>query len=214
MNLIADSKLIKIPVKDNGEQLVDLRTVCRDIKFDICEPYIDDRFFLSRKTAAEKIAQAQSSLISGFKLVIFSAYRPMDIQKKHYEDMLEKLRNENPEWTDQKIKLETNKRIAPPDIIPPHTTGGAIDLSIVDKNDEYLDMGTIYKEFSSKTQTDSDQITNREKQNREMLSNIMKTTGFVNYPTEWWHWSYGDRYWAASLKKRLSIYNSVDLPKK
>jgi len=18
----------------------------------------------------------------------------------------------------------------------------------------------------------------------------------VNYPTEWWHWSYGDRYWA------------------
>ncbi len=20
--------------------------------------------------------------------------------------------------------------------------------------------------------------------------------GLVNYPTEWWHWSYGDRYWA------------------
>jgi D-alanyl-D-alanine dipeptidase len=18
----------------------------------------------------------------------------------------------------------------------------------------------------------------------------------VNYPTEWWHWSFGDRYWA------------------
>jgi D-alanyl-D-alanine dipeptidase len=20
--------------------------------------------------------------------------------------------------------------------------------------------------------------------------------GLVNYPTEWWHWSFGDRYWA------------------
>jgi D-alanyl-D-alanine dipeptidase len=20
--------------------------------------------------------------------------------------------------------------------------------------------------------------------------------GFVNYPPEWWHWSYGDKYWA------------------
>ena len=24
----------------------------------------------------------------------------------------------------------------------------------------------------------------------------MTATGFVNYPSEWWHWSYGDRYWA------------------
>jgi D-alanyl-D-alanine dipeptidase len=23
----------------------------------------------------------------------------------------------------------------------------------------------------------------------------MEGAGFVNYPTEWWHWSYGDRYW-------------------
>jgi len=24
----------------------------------------------------------------------------------------------------------------------------------------------------------------------------MAAAGFVNYPSEWWHWSYGDRYWA------------------
>jgi len=23
----------------------------------------------------------------------------------------------------------------------------------------------------------------------------MEGAGFVNYPTEWWHWSYGDRDW-------------------
>ena len=30
MNLIPDSELIKIPVKDNGEKLVDLRKYCPD----------------------------------------------------------------------------------------------------------------------------------------------------------------------------------------
>ena len=24
----------------------------------------------------------------------------------------------------------------------------------------------------------------------------MRRAGLVNYPTEWWHWSYGDHYWA------------------
>jgi D-alanyl-D-alanine dipeptidase len=25
---------------------------------------------------------------------------------------------------------------------------------------------------------------------------VLTAVGMVNYPTEWWHWSYGDRYWA------------------
>ena len=25
---------------------------------------------------------------------------------------------------------------------------------------------------------------------------VLSAAGLVNYPTEWWHWSYGDRYWA------------------
>jgi D-alanyl-D-alanine dipeptidase len=25
---------------------------------------------------------------------------------------------------------------------------------------------------------------------------VLSAQGLVNYPTEWWHWSYGDRYWA------------------
>jgi D-alanyl-D-alanine dipeptidase len=26
----------------------------------------------------------------------------------------------------------------------------------------------------------------------------MESTGFVNYGYEWWHYSYGDRYWACA----------------
>ena len=31
---------------------------------------------------------------------------------------------------------------------------------------------------------------------QSVLAKALHTAGLVNYPTEWWHWSYGDRYWA------------------
>ena len=35
--------------------------------------------------------------------------------------------------------------------------------------------------------------------------------GMVNYPTEWWHWSYGDRYWALITGAPRTRYGPVDL---
>jgi D-alanyl-D-alanine dipeptidase len=31
----------------------------------------------------------------------------------------------------------------------------------------------------------------------------------VNYPTEWWHWSYGDRYWALMTGAPAALYGPV-----
>lgn len=39
----------------------------------------------------------------------------------------------------------------------------------------------------------------------------MTTVGFVNYPTEWWHWSYGDKYWAFMKSEPHAIYKSVEI---
>lgn len=39
-----------------------------------------------------------------------------------------------------------------------------------------------------------DEITARA--NRDVLGDALSAAGLVNYPTEWWHWSFGDRYWA------------------
>ena len=33
--------------------------------------------------------------------------------------------------------------------------------------------------------------------------------GFVNYPTEWWHWSFGDRYWAFVTGHGAARYGQV-----
>ena len=32
----------------------------------------------------------------------------------------------------------------------------------------------------------------------------------MNYPTEWWHWSYGDRYWALVTGAPAAHYGPVD----
>lgn len=38
----------------------------------------------------------------------------------------------------------------------------------------------------------------------------MANYDFVNYPTEWWHFSYGDRYWVYIEDKESAIYGSAD----
>ena len=31
----------------------------------------------------------------------------------------------------------------------------------------------------------------------------------MNYVTEWWHWSYGDRYWALMTGADAALYGPV-----
>jgi len=42
--------------------------------------------------------------------------------------------------------------------------------------------------------------------NRDVLGAAMASAGFVNYATEWWHWSYGDRYRAFRTGSRFARY--------
>jgi D-alanyl-D-alanine dipeptidase len=45
--------------------------------------------------------------------------------------------------------------------------------------------------------------------NRRILINALTTAGLINYPTEWWHWSYGDRYWALTTGAPHARYGPV-----
>lgn len=159
-----------------------------------------------RRGVAERLGLAQSFLPKGHRLLLRCGYRPLALQKKRYDWMHAMLGKQHPEWTVKMLKEETGKRVAPPDIVPPHTTGGAVDLSIIGPDGRQLDMGTRLGRFTEKTPTAARGISAEAKRNRKMLIRTMTEAGFVNYPTEWWHWSYGDRYWAAALKKGYSIY--------
>ncbi len=211
MKLIPDSNLLRISIRDNGEKLVDIKKHCPKVLVRVANYIIKDgdriNARLVREDIVNRLNNAQSDLPEGFRLLIRCGYRSLKSQTKRYNWMYLKIKKRHPDYSEEKLKEETSKNVAPIDIIPPHSTGGAVDLSIVDCTGRNLDMGTKLGEFNEKTYTDFPRISETARKNRKLLISIMTRAGFVNYPTEWWHWSYGDRYWAAVLKKKCSIYD-------
>jgi D-alanyl-D-alanine dipeptidase len=45
--------------------------------------------------------------------------------------------------------------------------------------------------------------------NRAVLGSALTAAGLVNYPTEWWHWSFGDRYWALLTGATAACYDAA-----
>jgi zinc D-Ala-D-Ala dipeptidase len=104
---------------------------------------------------------------------------------------------------------EVCKYVAPVESAP-HPTGGAIVLTLIDNNGNELEMGTEFNaepvETNYATYFNAENISAEAKKNRIILKNALERVGFVNYFTEWWHWSYGDKYWAYCLKNNCAIY--------
>ena len=171
---------------------------------------------LVREELLERLKIAQSFLPEGYRFKIYDAWRPIKLQEELYEvysSLLIEKYNLNALSDSEKEKILSGF-ISPPvherDNPPVHTTGGAIDLTIVDPDGNELNMGTAFDEFSDKTHTayfeNTDEIDI--KLNRRMLYNSMIKAGFTNLPTEWWHYDYGDKFWAYYNKSK-TLYRGV-----
>ena len=94
-----------------------------------------------------------------------------------------------------------------------HPTGGAVDVTLTENGKE-LFLGTVYndepKSSDYKTYMNSNKIAKKEKELRIILSEAMESVGFINYTPEWWHWSYGDKYWAFIKKIKQAVYSAIE----
>lgn len=90
-----------------------------------------------------------------------------------------------------------------------HQYGGATDVTIINPQGERLDMGTTLTDFGVKVHTENNLITDEQRKNRKVLYDAMTKAGFVNYPLEWWHYSYGDRMWAAYSRRSVCFYGPI-----
>ncbi|WP_445733473.1 M15 family metallopeptidase [Mariniflexile sp.] len=71
-----------------------------------------------------------------------------------------------------------------------HSRGSTVDLTIIDGNTgKPLDMGSAYDFFGEASWVDYQNITDKQKQNRQLLQTMMLKYGFRNYPKEWWHFT-------------------------
>lgn len=204
--------LIDVPIEDIGEPLVDIFEVCPDLRWATESPRFDfPRSGLARLSVANMLAQAQAALPKGLHLQIVGAFRPFEIQKKMYEAAREEMRKQHPHWEEDFLIQYLNVFSAPPiwDTPPPHTTGGAVDMSIVDENGERLDMVSPYDIGWDSAPTFVEGLSDTARRNRDLLINVLLPTGLTNFRGEWWHWSYGEPGWALRGDLPVALYGAV-----
>src|SRR5512143_2835680 len=56
---------------------------------------------------------------------------------------------------------------------------------------------------------DAPQVMGQARAHRELLASALGRAGQVNYPTEWWHWSYGGRYSALVTGAPAALHGPV-----
>lgn len=157
----------------------------------------------ARESVVHKLVTAQQSLPEGFKLLVWDAYRPVCIQQRLWNFYRQNIINKYKITDDAEIDLKTSFYVSKPsyDEMKPslHSTGGAVDVTIIDSNGNELNMGTDFDDFRNEAWTNhfeeyTDNIEVRD--NRRLLYNTMIQAGFTNLPSEWWHYDYGNKFWA------------------
>jgi D-alanyl-D-alanine dipeptidase len=140
-----------------------------------------------QKDVAERLSKVQdylSQIKPGFHLVIYDALRPVSVQQKMWDAL------------DSLPPVERGKFVSNPKNRSLHNMGAAVDLSILDQNGLPLDMGAGYDDIrqiaypSMEKQFVADgQLTAVHMENRDLLRKVMKSQGFRQLQTEWWHFN-------------------------
>jgi D-alanyl-D-alanine dipeptidase len=156
-------------------------------------PGYEARTCLLLEPAAEALAKVQADLRSqDLSLTIFDCYRPVRAVHAFVA------------WahdlSDQRTKAEHYPDVDKSQLLGPyiaetsgHSRGATVDLGLIrciEDDCRRLDMGTGFDLFDPRANTDNPGISATQRANRKLLLDAMKQRGFVNYPMEWWHFTF------------------------
>ncbi len=130
--------------------------------------------YLRLKTVKSLIKANESFLKKGYRIKLFDCYRPLSIQKKMWEIV------SNPVYVADPAKGSI------------HNRGGAVDITLVDKNGNELDMGTPFDFFGEKAAHGYKNLPKKVLENRKLLKGIMLKNNFKSFDSEWWHYNLSD----------------------
>lgn len=216
--LIADPRILAVPITENHEAMVDLKKQKTLVYGPSPEIPNNTDYTRMRRTVYEKLVQAQTLLPAGLHFCLYEGYRSLQLQKMLFDNRYARVKKQHPQWSHEQIFTETTRLVSPvinldgSKNIPPHSTGAAIDVYLLNEKGEAIDMGVHPKDWiedsdGSVSATASHTISTTAQKNRQIMSKALSAVGFVNYPTEYWHWSYGDRYWAY-YQKQHAMYGT------
>lgn len=208
------TKLRAVPIATNGEPLVDPCTLSSRIHFLEKHPKFADmpRTPKVRKTVAEMLARAAAMLPPGTDISIIEGFRPLHQQRFMYEHLKAEFAVRHPEWAKATLHRVTNTMSAPPDdpCPPPHSTGGAVDLSLISIGSRtLLDMTSPFEMDDKSAPSDTPGLSEDAQSNRHLLFQTLQAVGLTNYIGEWWHWSFGDSGWALRTHAPHALYDRL-----
>ncbi|MEU8268177.1 M15 family metallopeptidase [Sphaerisporangium sp. NPDC049002] len=204
--LISDPRVTSIPVEESGEALADVRGVLA-VDGRLADP--DGAYAHLREGLLARLKDAERRLPQGYRILVVEGYRPPALQRKYFEEYKDELRATFPEMSPEELHTAASRYVSPIEVAP-HTAGAAVDLTLAGEDGVELDMGTAVnanpEESDGACYTAALNITAGAREHRKILGGALEAAGLVNYPTEWWHWSYGDRYWAMTTGAEAAIY--------
>lgn len=127
--------------------------------------------YLRFKTVKALVKANAVFIKRGYKIKLFDCYRPLDVQKKMWEIV------SNPTYVANPTKGSI------------HNRGGAVDITLVDKNGVELDMGTTFDFFGIEASHNYTNLSSKIIQNRKLLKGVMTKKKFNSFDSEWWHYN-------------------------
>lgn len=161
-------KLVKI-TEEKFDIVIDLKYSTFN-NFTSKKIYSNNNLYLNYIALEHLILAIEIAKKVGYRLKIFDGFRPKESQIKLWNC------------------LPNDKFICPPKKGSPHSRGVAVDLTLIDKNNLELDMGTDFDEFSSLSFHSCHHISRKAFQNRIKLLGIMTSAGWDFFRNEWWHY--------------------------
>ena len=164
-----------------------------------------------RDSVARKLASVEAYLRKqGYCLRVVYGYRHPDIQMAYFTKRKYEIAKEKPGISDKDLESYVHNFVAVPDIAG-HPTGAAIDATLTTLDGDEVDMGSAIADYSDEDiiKTQADGLTSEQIKNRKLLHDAMVGEGFAPFYGEWWHFSYGDREWAAFYEKE-ALYDIID----
>jgi D-alanyl-D-alanine dipeptidase len=201
-------------------------------------PYGDKSPYYLRQRVLEGLTYAQQLLQRQhphWQIQVFDAYRPLAVQQYMVDyAYAQTVAAQGLQPTDltpaqqaallQQVYQFWAVPSYDPATPPPHSTGAAVDVTLVDDNGSPVEMGSAIDEMSPRSypayfrvllggscpSEEAGEICDFSQQqptvsrdhwicydqNRQLLKQVMTQAGFRQHPKEWWHFSLGDQMWA------------------
>lgn len=199
--LLSDPRVSAVPVVENGEPLVRLHAGFGPARA------------LVRAGLADRLTAAQHALPLGISLKVVEGHRPVAEQRAIIERYSAEVCAAHPGVSPDELDRLVSRFVSPVEVAP-HVAGAAVDLTLVDACGDELDLGTAIdatpEQSDGRCFTAADGIGADARAHRDLMARVLGGAGLVNYPTEWWHWSFGDRYWALTTGARAASYGPLD----